>query len=111
MKIKGGELVGLLEDLVGVTMHRGDTVAVQPYGTGVYGSADGYGWPVVVEFDPEDLVQPPRVLIWADINQEDPTHIISLAQAMESTRLIHDKSSKPVSARDQKVSHRLRETR
>jgi len=51
------------------------------------------------------------VLIWADINQEDPTHIISLAQAMESTRLIHDKSSKPVSARDQKVSHRLRETR
>ena len=105
------EIKELREDFAGVILHRGDAGAVRPYGTGDYGSADGYGWPVVVEFDPEDLVQPPRVLIWADINQEDPTHIISLAQAMESTRLIHDKSSKPVSARDQKVSHRLRETR
>ena len=84
-RISGPEIKTLREDFAGVILHRGGAVAVQPHGTGTYASGC-HGWPVAVEFDPEDEAQPPRVLIWADINQEDPTHIISLAQAMESTR-------------------------
>ena len=51
-------------------------------GYGDAGSADGHGIPVMIES--RDGI--PYVLIWADINNEDPTHEISLANAAESKR-------------------------
>lgn len=40
-------------------------------------SEDGYGTPVYIEKYDNDL----RVIIYSDINQEEPTHVISLANA------------------------------
>ena len=45
-------------------------------------SQDGYGQQVVIE----NRHGVPHVIIWADINDEDPTHIVSLAGAAESER-------------------------
>lgn len=42
----------------------------------------GEGHPILVEYHEGKL----RVLIWADINQEDPTDIIDLSGALESNR-------------------------
>ncbi len=57
--------------------------------------AEGYGekcsdaeesHPVVIELYEGKL----RVIAWADINQEDPTHIIDLSGAKEENRLDND---------------------
>lgn len=45
-------------------------------------AAEGHGFPIVVEFHEGQF----RVLIWSDINQEDPTHTISLEGAREDKR-------------------------
>jgi hypothetical protein len=45
-------------------------------------SLDGCGTPILIERWEGEL----RVVIWGDINQEDPTHIISLEGARESKR-------------------------
>jgi hypothetical protein len=42
----------------------------------------GYGTPVFVELHKGEL----RVLVWSDINMEDPTHIIPLGGAREDRR-------------------------
>ncbi len=61
---------------------EGPTVCLRPAGTGDYGSADGHGWPVIVEiFDGVPILH-----VWADINQEDPTHRIDLRGAYEAHR-------------------------
>ena len=64
-------------------------VEVGPYmiqlrakGYGDCGSADGHGSPVAIEFYGGKL----RVLIWGDINKEDPTHTIELEGAREDAR-------------------------
>ncbi len=49
-------------------------------GYGECNAAPGHGMPVVIEV----LDGHPRVLIWADITKEDPTHVVSLAGAAES---------------------------
>ena len=51
-------------------------------GYGEKNGIDGQGTPVVVEM----YKGHPRVLIWSDINQEDPTHIVSLEHAAEKLR-------------------------
>lgn len=51
-------------------------------GYGDAGSAEGHGRPVTVEYYGNQV----RVLVWADINQEDPTHIIPLDEAKEEKR-------------------------
>ena len=43
---------------------------------------DGHGQQVMIE----NRHGVPHVIIWADINEEDPTHIVSLAGAAESER-------------------------
>lgn len=48
-------------------------------------SADEHGAPVLIDLAKTET-QGPRVLVWADINDEDPTHIVSLEGAMESRR-------------------------
>jgi len=60
-----------------------NSIAIRPAGYGDAGSQDGYGCPVVIEYYDHDV----RVLVWADINNQDPTHVISLAGALESKRL------------------------
>jgi len=41
---------------------------------------------VLIEFDGKH----PRVVIWGDINSEDPTHIISLEGAKEDMRVVEE---------------------
>ena len=55
---------------------------VQVEGYGDCCSADGQGTPVVIERYEGQL----RVVIWADINQEDATHVIVLENAREDKR-------------------------
>ena len=45
-------------------------------------SQDGHGQQVLIE----NRHGVPHVIIWADINDEEPTHIVSLAGAAESER-------------------------
>lgn len=62
------------------TSSHGVEISAVGYGDKI--TKPGYGVPVVLEFYKGEL----RVVIWSDINQEDPTHIISLANARESNR-------------------------
>jgi len=51
-------------------------------GYGTHSMEPGYGSQVYIEYYEKELM----VLVWADINQEDPTHTISLQGALESHR-------------------------
>ena len=51
-------------------------------GYGECAAADGYGRPVIIELYEGKL----RLLVWSDINREDPTHIIELNGAQEARR-------------------------
>lgn len=51
-------------------------------GFGDHGSANGYGRPIFIEYREGKLT----LRVWADINQEDPTHTIDLSGALESNR-------------------------
>ena len=55
---------------------------IKAEGYGDYTSADGLGMPIVLEHYEGEL----RLLVWSDINQEEPTHIISLEGAREDKR-------------------------
>ena len=57
-------------------------ITVYPKGYGDATSADGYGSPILIEFYSGEL----RVVLWSDINREDPTHTISMEEARESNR-------------------------
>ena len=59
-----------------------DGLAILPEGYGENGTQVGYGAPVYIERYKGEL----RLLVWADINQPDPTHIICLDGAKESNR-------------------------
>jgi hypothetical protein len=58
------------------------SIYISPEGYGDACSADGCGIPALIEVYEGEL----RIIIWGDINQEDPTHIISLEGARESAR-------------------------
>ena len=60
-------------------------------GYGDFGSADGYGEPIYLEHYDGKLV----LRVWADINQEDPTHTIDLSGALEAAREVEDAPSRP----------------
>ncbi len=57
-------------------------ITIYPKGYGDATSADSYGSPILVEYYGGEL----RVVLWSDINQEDPTHTVSLEKARESNR-------------------------
>ena len=63
-------------------IHDNFNIEVLPKGYGTAGMEDGYGCPVFLERWEGEL----RVVVFADINSEDPTHIISLEGARESKR-------------------------
>lgn len=56
-------------------------ICIRPRGYGDKTSMDGKGFPIVIEFDNGV----PRIIVWNDINVEEPT-IISLHNAKESLR-------------------------
>jgi hypothetical protein len=57
-------------------------VAIRPEGYGEASAADGSGFPILIEKRDGEL----RLIVWADINQQDPTQIITLESARESVR-------------------------
>lgn len=44
---------------------------------------EGQGRPIMIEYYEGEL----RVILWSDINQEEPTHIVSMEGAKESKRV------------------------
>ena len=59
-----------------------DSVSVGVEGCGLMEMDSGFDRVVYVEI----WEGVPRVLIWGDINNPDPTHIIDLSQALETNR-------------------------
>lgn len=62
------------------------SVVIQFDGYGDHDSVDGQGTPVLIE----NVNGVPNVVIWGDINAEEPTHRIPLDGARESLRVPHD---------------------
>jgi hypothetical protein len=60
----------------------GRALLVRPHGTGTLGMDVDEGWPVMLEW----WEGRPRLIVWADINREDPTHTIELEGALETAR-------------------------
>lgn len=58
------------------------SIYIMPDGYGDCSSNNGHGCPIMLEVWEGEL----RVVVWSDINDEDPTHIISLEGARESLR-------------------------
>lgn len=56
-----------------------DGIEIRHTGTGCY---DGDYAPIVIEW----WDGAPRILIWSDINDQDPTHVIDMRNALESNR-------------------------
>ena len=65
---------GVLDDEAG-------TISFEGYGDCV--SAEGHGAPILLDFYEGNV----RVIVWAEINQGDPTDIIDLRRARESNRI------------------------
>lgn len=57
-------------------------VSLYAEGHGNCGSAEGHGTPVFIELYRGEL----RLVVWSDINKEDPTYIIPLGGAREDRR-------------------------
>ena len=57
-------------------------VSIFPEGYGDFGSAEGHGCPIFLELHRGRL----RLVVFADINREDPPHIIDLEGAREDRR-------------------------
>lgn len=57
-------------------------VSIYADGYGDFGSAEGHGTPVFLELHRGRL----RLLVWADINREDPTQDIDLSGSREDRR-------------------------
>jgi len=69
---------------VSLTIYSKDgQLHIKASGYGDNCSQDGEGYPIVIEVFDNEL----RVVVWSDINQEDPTHIISLEGAKEDKRI------------------------
>lgn len=62
------------------TIKRDVGIAVEGYGD--HYSKDGEGIPILMEYYDGKL----RLLVWSDINSEDPTHIIDMDKAREDNR-------------------------
>jgi hypothetical protein len=61
-------------------------VSLHAEGYGDRTSAAGHGTPVFIELYRGEL----RVILWTDINEEDPTHVIPLDGAKEGRRRADD---------------------
>lgn len=69
-----------LKPYLDVTVEQGlDYVSVHIEGTGTSTETDGA--PIIIEVGDDEK---PRLIVWADINEENATHIIDMGGAMES---------------------------
>ena len=57
-------------------------LVIYPAGYGCFGGADGTAGPILLELYEGRL----RLVVWDDINLEDPSHIIDLEDAREAQR-------------------------
>ena len=57
-------------------------LVIYPAGYGCFGCADGTAGPILLELYEGRL----RLVVWDDINLEDPSHIIDLEDAREAQR-------------------------
>jgi hypothetical protein len=76
------EVDGEKELTIKIVNDLGDGIFILPEGYGEYCAAPGEGAPIAIEIWQGKL----RVLIWGDINTEEPTDIIHLEGAHESKR-------------------------
>jgi predicted Zn-ribbon and HTH transcriptional regulator len=81
----------IIDDATGVphlinVKSNGDYLLIQPEGYGDNYSEDGDGYPILIESHDGKI----RAHIWSDINEGDPTHVISLHKAKESNRGINN---------------------
>jgi hypothetical protein len=60
-------------------------LSIQPEGTGTF---EGDFAPILLEFWEGKV----RLLVWADINDQDPTHVIELPGALEAARKVQNAS-------------------
>jgi hypothetical protein len=60
----------------------GSSLFIEPEGYGDCFSSPGRGVPIVIEVFEGNL----QLVVWADINSEDPTHTINLEGAREEKR-------------------------
>ena len=60
------------------------SILIRPEGYGEKTVVDGQGSPIMIENYDGRL----RVIIWGDINREDPTHIINMEGAREDKRKV-----------------------
>jgi hypothetical protein len=58
------------------------SISICPEGYGDFGSVEGHGCPIFLELHRGRL----RLVVFADINREDPPHIIDLEDAREDRR-------------------------
>lgn len=63
--------------------HTQEATLIRPEGTGDYYSATDTGYPIMITANEAGELE---LIVWADINQQDPTHTISLEKAKESNR-------------------------
>lgn len=61
---------------------NGLALTVQFKGYGDCSSADGHGSPILIE----NRDGKPFLVVWGDINREEPTHVIDLSGAAENLR-------------------------
>ena len=74
---------GKKPEILPASIEVNGAIYIQAKGYGDCCSNDGYGTPVFIEWYDGEL----RVVVFGDINQEDPTHIISLEGAREDKRI------------------------
>jgi len=84
--VEDGEITATIKDLsrksgieipVKIRLSN-DALWIQPQGYGEKISAEGQGWPICLEIWDSEL----RVLVWDDIDNEDPT-VIGMEKAKE----------------------------
>jgi hypothetical protein len=57
-------------------------IYICPEGHGEAAAEDGFGFPILIEKHEDEV----RIIVWSDINDGDPTHIIDMKDAQESKR-------------------------
>lgn len=62
---------------------RESGINIRPKQYGDFDSEAGFGAPIYLELYEGEL----RLIVWSDINQQEPTHVISLEGAREARRI------------------------
>ena len=62
---------------------RESGINIRPKGYGDFDSPSGFGAPIYIELHDGEL----RLIVWSDINEQEPTHVISLERAREDGRI------------------------